>query len=273
MKEKYIKFKSYDGTSLQGTLLKSKSEKAAILFVHGITSSRNELGFHSDFAKFLSENGISTFRFDYRYHGGDDDGNTKLKKLTLSGIVNDIEAAFLALKDNVGSDIKSFFIVGTSFGGGLSAFWVDFFGKSEIKKVILNAPVINYEDDVLERNNLIKNGILIEKAQKQLNKNEFVRSSDIQFGRGLINELKYINGIKALQSLGDKVVIFHGKEDEDVPLTSSKKYKSNKTQLEIIPKVGHGFGVEDDEDLDFPETKAIHQSIYKKALQFIEEAL
>src|SRR5690606_6180619 len=112
------------------------------------------------------------------------DGNAKLKKLTLSGIVNDIEAAFLALKDNVGSDIKSFFIVGTSFGGGLSAFWVDFFGKSEIKKVILNAPVINYEDDVLERNNLIKNDILIEKAQKQLNKNEYVKSSDIQFGRG-----------------------------------------------------------------------------------------
>jgi hypothetical protein len=100
-----------------------------------------------------------------------------------------------------------------------------------------------------------------------------VKSSDIHFGRGLINELKYINGINALQNLGSRVVIFHGDNDEDVPLTSSEKYKSDETQLEIIPKVGHGFGVEDDEDLDFPETKTIHRGIYKKALDIIEASL
>lgn len=273
MKSALIKFRSYDGYELNGTLLKAKSEKGALLFVHGITSSRDELGFHSDFAKFLSENGITTLRFDYRYHGGKNDGNTKLEDLSLCGIVNDIDAAFTALKNNVSKEIKSYFIVGTSFGGGLSAFWVDSNSKNEIKKVILNAPVLNYENDVLERNGLVEKGTLSEKAQTQLQKKGFVNSSDIHFGRGLINELKYVNGINALHNLGSKVVIFHGNDDEDVPLTSSKKYKSNATQLEIIPKVGHGFGVEDDEDLDFPETKEIHRGIYKKALQIIESAL
>ena len=273
MKEKIIKFKSYDGYVLNGTLLKAKEEKAALLFVHGITSSRNELGFHSDYANYLFENGITTLRFDYRYHGGKNDGNTELENLSLCGIVNDIDAAFSALKSNVRSNLKSFFIVGTSFGGGLSAFWVDNNNKSEIKKVILNAPVLNYENDVLERNNLVENGSLSRKAQNQLAKKGFVNSSDIHFGRGLINELKYMNGINALQNLGSRVVIFHGNDDEDVPLTSSKIYKSSATQLEIIPKVGHGFGVEDDEELDFPETKEIHRGIYKKALQIIENTL
>lgn len=273
MEQKIIEFKSYDGYNLEGTLINSENEKGALLFVHGITSSRDELGFHSDYAKFLAKNGITTLRFDYRYHGGVNDGNTDLESLSLCGILNDIDAAFTALKSNVGNTLKSFFIVGTSFGGGLSAYWVDSNKKEEIKKVILNAPVINYEDDVLERNDLVNNGLILEDAQKQLNQNGFVDSSDIHFGRGLINELRYVNGINAIKNLGSKVVIFHGDEDEDVPLSSSQKYKSQSTGLEIINGVGHGFGVEDDEDLDFPETKEIHREIYMKALNIIENSL
>lgn len=268
-----IRFKSYDGTELTGTIQKAENEKAALLFVHGIVSSRDELGFHSDYAEYLSNYGITSFRFDYRYHGGEYEENLALGQLSLCGIVNDIDAAFKVLKENVDSKTKAFFIVGTSFGGGLSAYWVDSTDKKEIKKVILNAPVISYENDVLERNQLIENGLLSSKAQKQLKNKGYVESSEIQFGRGLINELKYINGINALQSLGSRVVIFHGNQDDDVPLTSSEKYKSPATQLEIIPKVGHGFGVEDDEDLDFPETKEIHRGIYEKALKYIEATL
>jgi hypothetical protein len=270
MKTMILKFKSLDGYSLEGTLTKAANEKGALLFVHGITSSRDELGFHSDYAQFLSENGITNLRFDYRFHGTN---ATSLKKLTLCGIVNDIDAAFSALKSNVSDKTKAFFIVGTSFGGGLSAYWVDYTGKNEIKKVILNAPVINYENDVLERNGLISNGLLSEDAQEQLKNKGFVNSSDIHFGRALINELKYVNGINAIQNLGNKVVVFHGDDDEDVPLESTKKYKSSSTKLIIIKGVGHGFGVENDEDLDFPKTKEIHRSIYKNALKIIESTL
>jgi uncharacterized protein len=270
MNQRNIKFQSYDGYKLEGTLAIAEKEKGALVFVHGITSSRDELGFHADYAKFLSQNGISSLRFDLRYHEKE---GTPLNKLSLCGIVNDIEAAFIALKDNVSKDLKSFFIVGTSFGGGLAAYWADFNNRNEIKKIILNAPVINYEDDVLERNGLAENGMLSGKAQKQLARKEFVKSSDIHFGRGLINELKYVNGISAVEKLGDKIVIFHGDEDEDVPLASTRKYMSKQSVLKIIKGVGHGFGVEDDEDLDFPETKEIHQGIYKEALIIIEKAL
>jgi esterase/lipase len=270
MIEKIIEFQSYDGSKLEGTVRQAENERAALLFVHGITSSRDELGFHSDYAQFLGENGISTLRFDYRYHGV---FQQELSNLTLCGIVNDINSAFQALKATAGPKVKKFFIVGTSFGGGLAAFWADFFDVKEVKGVILNAPVINYEDDVLERNDLVDRGKLIGKAQKQLVKKGFVASSDIHFGRGLLNELKYINGIRALSNLGKKVTIFHGDNDEDVPITSSRKYKSKKTKLIVIKNVGHGFGVEGDEDLDFPETKSIHQGIYQQALEIIDKNL
>lgn len=270
MAEKEINFQSYDGYNLQGTLIKAENEKCALLFVHGITSSRDEMGFHSDYAQYLGAKGVSSLRFDYRYHGVNED---ELTDLSLCGMLNDIEAAFAALKRNISADTKSFFIVGTSFGGGLSAFWTDFYDRKEIKKLILNAPVINYEDDVLIRNGLLKKGVLSQKAQKQLIEKGFIDSSEIHFGRGLINELKYINGIKAVEKLADRVVIFHGDKDEDVPLDSSKKYKTKETVLKIINGVGHGFGIDIDEDLTHPETKKIHRSIYKNALKIIEETL
>jgi pimeloyl-ACP methyl ester carboxylesterase len=268
--ETIITFQSYDGYSLEGTFLHAEHEKAAVLFVHGITSSRDELGFHSDYAAFLAVNGISSFRFDLRYHGVNE---TLLTELTLSGIVNDIDAAFNSLKGQIGENTNAFFIIGTSFGGGLSAYWAEFNHKGSIKKVILNAPVLDYENDVLDRNGLLTGGVLSPKAKQQLMKKKFVDSSDIHFGRGLINELRYINGIRSVKHLGDKVVIFHGREDEDVPLAMSKKYKSKKNRLIIIDNVGHGFGVEDDEELDFPETKAIHGQIYATALKLMNKCL
>lgn len=273
MKEKKVYFKSYDGYELEGIYVKADNEKGALLFVHGIASSMDELGFHSNYAKFLSENGISTLRFNYRYHGGANEESTDLIEMSLCGIVNDIDAAFSVLKENTASSTNSFFIVGTSFGGGLSAFWTDTKGPQEIRKVILNAPVISYENDVLERNHLVDNGMLSEKAQDQLNGKGYVCSSGIHFGRGLINELQFVNTIKSVEDLGSRIVIFHGEKDDDVPISSSRKYMPDLAELIEIKGVGHGFGVEGDEDLNFPETRDVHLSIYKKALEIIEASL
>lgn len=270
MKTSIVTFTSYDGYELEGSMVKAVEEKGALLFVHGITSSRDELGFHSGYAQFLGENGITSLRFDYRFHGKNE---STLEQLSLCGIVNDIDAAFCALRKKADKDTSSFFVVGTSFGGGLVAFWIDKGGGKGIKKIILNAPVIDYEDDVLARNGLLKNGRLIGDAAAELRYKSFVNSSDIHFGRGLINELKYVNGIEAIRKLGHKVVIFHGNQDDDVPLASTMKYKATSTKVQVIDGVGHGFGVKDDEELNFPETKAIHRSIYEDALRIIEASL
>jgi len=270
MTELTIKFQSYDGYVLEGAFLKADNEKAAAIFVHGITSSRDELGFHSDYAAFLGINGISSLRFDLRYHGINE---TDLAELSLCGIVNDIDAAFRTLKGQVNDKTNAFFVIGTSFGGGAAAFWVDFNDNYEIKLLVLNAPVLDYESDVLGRNGLLDNKTITQKAKAELDKKKFIDSSDIHFGRAIVNELKYINGIKPIRNLGSRVVIFHGREDEDVPLAMSEKYMSKKNKLLIIDRVGHGFGVEDDEDLNFPETKEIHAEIYTKAFKLMKKCL
>src|SRR5258705_8342965 len=89
--ERKIRFRSFDGTSLDGTYAdtEKKGNDLAIL-VHGITSSRDEFGLFSGLAEHLSTVGVSSFRFDYRCHGKSD---LPMESMTLSGIVNDIEAA------------------------------------------------------------------------------------------------------------------------------------------------------------------------------------
>lgn len=271
MKETKLKFKSYDGYKLEGTFKATNAKVVgAALFVHGITSSRDELGFHSDMANYLAEKGIVSLRFDYRYHGVNEGS---LEQLTLCGIINDIDAAFNTLVKELNGKVDNYFLIATSFGGGLAAYWAQLSKDEKLKKIFLNAPVLDYEDDVLKRNSLLNADGLVDKSVKQLNNKGFVKSSDICFGRGLINELPFINCIASLQQLGNKVMIFHGKDDEDVPLESSEKFKSSKNGLTIIDGVGHGFGIDIDEDLTHPETKKIHKQIYENVWLLMEKAV
>lgn len=259
-------FRSYDGTMLDGTYNPSVKLKAAVMLVHGITSNRDELGFYSDMAKAFAEANIASFRFDYRCHGVN---NSPMPELTLSGILNDIHAAFSQMETLAGKKIPKY-IVGTSFGGGLSAYWASH-NPDKLKALFLCAPVIDYQDDVLARMGFVEKGQLNTEGAKSLATQGFILSDGIRFGRTLINELPYLNGISALQALTCKVVVFHGDADTSVPLASSKRYLGNgrNRKLVVIKDVGHGFGVEGDENLSFPETKAHHHTIYKEMINII----
>ena len=256
-----INFQSYDGLQLEGTLTAIEKPKATILLVHGILSDRDELGFYSELASFLAERGIASLRFDYRSHGVD---KTPITEMNLTGIVNDIEAAFSKLEAlTPGVKSQNRYLMGTSFGGGVSAFWTKQ-NSHRIKRLFLSAPVISYADDVLKSaGNWIP----------QLRKEGTVNYADHPIGRPLISDMPYINGIEFLSEPLVPVLIFHGDNDDDVPITSSEQYckPNGKCELFVIKGGGHGFGVPDDEDLTFPETKANHQKVYLEIHKRLKE--
>lgn len=117
--ETRLRFQSFDGTALEGTFARAtgESNRLAIL-VHGITSSRDEFGLFSGLATHLAAAGVSSIRFDYRCHGK---STLPRESMTLAGIVNDIQAA--AETAVAHTSASYLYIVGMSFGGGLSAFW------------------------------------------------------------------------------------------------------------------------------------------------------
>jgi len=111
--ETNLRFRSFDGTELEGTYVTCDSiSDAIVILVHGITSSRDEFGLFSGLASHLENTGVPSFRFDYRCHGKSD---RPMEAMTLSGIVNDIEsAAALGLAQAMASRVH---VVAMSFGG------------------------------------------------------------------------------------------------------------------------------------------------------------
>jgi uncharacterized protein len=260
-------FQSYDGTELEGTLMQNElAQHSAVLMVHGITSSRDEFGLFSGCAEHLLQKGIPSFRFDYRCHGVN---KQPMESMTLSGVVNDIEAAAgymfgktLALQVHV---------IGMSFGGGLSAFWAAT-TKNNVGSVIMLAPVIDYEEDIIGQHGFLSDGGLNKDAQRLLKSQGFIETDGVRYGPALINELRYISGIEGIQRLKCNSLIIHGDADSVVPYTSSKRFvKLNSAcRLVNIPGTDHGFGVEDDEDLTSPETKKKHKEVFRIVSDFIE---
>lgn len=252
-------FRSYDGLSLEGTLASADGSKSAVfLLVHGITSCRDEYGLFSRFAQYLARAGAPSFRFDYRCHGINDQ---PMESLTLSGVVNDIDAAAQCALEQSGA--TNLHVVGMSFGGGLSAFWAAT-TKHPVASVVMFAPVIDYEQDILGQHGLLAQGKLSEQAAHQLQEHGFIEPDGNRYGPALLNELPYISGIEGLRRLRCQSLIVHGDADTVVPYASSQRFValSPDCQLVNIPGTDHGFGVEDDDDLSSPETKAKHQEVY-----------
>lgn len=263
-----VDFVSFDGTPLEGTYRNVPDPGAAVLLlVHGITSTRDELGLFSGLAANLAEKGVSSFRFDYRCHGNSVE---PIESMTLAGIVNDIEAAAeIALTQSGASRVH---VVGMSFGGGLAAYW----GATtslKVASVVMLAPVINYVEDVLGQHGAIIDGKLAVASAERLQTDGFVEMDEIRYGAALINELRFVSGIEGLKRLKCRSLIIHGDADSIVPYSSSERYSQLNSDCELvnIPGTDHGFGVEDDEDLAFPETKEKHQQVFQVIFDFIKK--
>jgi pimeloyl-ACP methyl ester carboxylesterase len=259
-------FTSYDGVELEGTLMLSQSARDTIvLMVHGITSSRDELGLFSGLAAKLAQEGVSSFRFDYRCHGI---STVPIEQMTLAGIVNDIEAAAncsVALTNKA-----SMFVVGMSFGGGLSAFWAAGTSRS-VRGVIMFAPVIDYEEDILGKDAVADGVIKKQPYRDELEDKGFVEVEGVSYGRSLLNEMKYINGIEGIKRSRCDLLIVHGDSDSIVPYDSSERFAklNSRCQLVNIAGTDHGFGVDGDDDLTWPETKAKHHEIFQLVTDFV----
>src|SRR5215213_5586670 len=188
------RFTSYDGTELEGTLTSSQSTRdALVLMVHGITSSRDEFGLFSGLAASLAQENVQSFRFDYRCHGA---STTPIEQMTLAGIVNDIEAAADCSMDLTNK--SSVFVVGMSFGGGLSAFWAASTPR-RVHGVVMFAPVIDYENDTLGKDGVVDGVITKLRYRDELDANGFVEIEGVRYGRALLNEMPFINGIEGIK--------------------------------------------------------------------------
>lgn len=140
--EKQVEFK-VDNDTLRGSLFipPGKGSFPGVVFFHGRGSSRKR---YLEIARRLSEKGQITLAFDFRGCGKSDG---IFEKQTQRMGIDDARAGLKYLLDqNV--DNKRIGIVGTSFGGFVSAILMKDYGQS-IKSLLLRAPAI-YPDELLD---------------------------------------------------------------------------------------------------------------------------
>lgn len=210
--------------------------------MHGITSEQHESGFYTQLADKLLESGIPSLRFNWRCHGGNP---LEQSQMTLTGIVNDIHAAYESILARALTPSGKVFVVAASFGGGAAVNWASRQSCERVAGAALLAPVIDYAADLFRQGELDDDLFLTEESSKVLAENGVLPTSSLPVGRALINELPFFDCVAAVRDAEYPISFFHGGADSDVPLDSSRKYSSTNphARLEVVPGVDHGFVV------------------------------
>lgn len=266
-KSKDVRFVSLDGLILEGTYLESEQDNRGVaVLVHGGGVDRNEDGFYVRLANKLSNAGITSFRFDWRAHG---QSQGTLEEMTLLGVVNDISAAVdQAL---ILAEAFKVHLIGTSFGGGLSAYLVANFPEKVSSLVLMN-PLLNYKRRLLEEKPFWHEGHLNNDGIEALNRDGWLPHGTVfRMSRQLINELFHIRPYLEMSKISVPTLTVHGTKDSMVPFDVALQYHKVNSQYEFLRIEGadHGFTVSGDEDYSDPQTIAWQELAFDNAVNWI----
>ena len=249
---KDVTFFSLDGLKLKGTFTRQRKQKLGVaVLVHGGGVDRNEDGFYIHLAEKLSKIGISSFRFDWRAHGKSEG---KLKEMTLLGIVNDIHSSVTLASKYAKMD--KVHLIGTSFGGGLSAYFTAKY-SNKVKSLVLMNPLLNYKKRLLEEKPFWKDDKLSKEGIRDLNERGYLpHGSVFRMGRPLINELFHIHPYLNMSKITTPTLTIHGTKDSMVPYDIAFRFHkvTSKNKFLSIAGADHGFTAPGDEDYSDPQT-------------------
>lgn len=267
-----LRFTSFDGVELEGTLEvpEGGAFDQILVMVSGINVTREEyLGFYTKLAGRLRENGIASFRFDWRCHGFDSD--RPLSDLTLAGLYNDIDAAVRIAGESINQKAM-ISLLAQSFSGGVTSTWCAR-NENDIDKCILFAPILDYIHEYIKGpeeggragdNNGNYDG-LSEKAAGELTKANSLTSWGKPFGRPIINEFKAFDVLLPNKNIW----IIHGDEDAgvDIAIPRSRVIEGPEESMLIeVPGADHGFAEPGDADFSREKTKSFQSAVFDELI-------
>ncbi len=264
--------RSLDGLRLRGTVAVPRTErpwKSAVM-VHGGGVTREEGGFFTRLASGLACEGIASLRCDFRAHGASEG---RQEELTLSGVINDIRAAVAHMRALMGADRVS--LIGTSFGGGLCAFFAARHPETLDSLTLLN-PLLDYKRRLLDEKPYWHNDRIDESAAHELTANGFIaHSPSFKLGRALLNELFHIAPHAALREVVSRTLVVHGTRDTFIPIESSREHVAKIAgphELLEIEGAQHGFAVHEDPAYHDPHTLEWQAVVIRTVAEWINRS-
>jgi uncharacterized protein len=270
--EEQTHFRSFDGLNLAATITVPavQERRPAAVLVHGGGVTRDEAGYFTRLASGLAAAGIPVLRFDLRGHG-ESDG--RQEDLTICAIANDISAAMSHIRGQVDSGPAHLY--GTSFGGGISAFFAARH-PLEVQSLTLANPLLDYRKRFVDDKPYWHGG-RIGDAEGQLlaERGSLDHSATFRLGRPLLNEVFYVSPHAELAELTVPTLFLHGTGDTFVPVESSRAAVSQVTRAEVrlveIDGAQHGFAVHDDPEYRHPQTAEWQQFVISAVTDWMVE--
>lgn len=221
-----------EGERIFGILHRPAASNPPLVIVfHGFAS--NKLGTNRSYlaiAKRLAENGIATFRFDFRGFG-DSEGDPS--RMTVEQFISDGVTAFTALEKRGFSRIGLF---GSSFGGAVAALAAE--RLKRVRSLALWAPVASGQlwfTDFHEKNQAPQGQSIIYRG--------------VEIPKGFLESFGKMRADSALEALGDVPLLhFQGEEDDTISLAHQKAFvaargsASAQTHFIVYPATNHTLG-------------------------------
>ena len=249
-----LRFRTLDGLHLTGTFVTpERAPDHAVVFIHGGGVTRDEGGFFTRLADGLADAGLASLRFDLRGHG-ESDGRQEDRTLTMH--LNDIAAAIQYVKETTSASRIS--LLGTSFGGGLVAYYAAK-RPEDIHRLVLLNPQLNYKDRYVDQKPHWQDDRLSDEAAARLERDGYLEHSPtVRHGRAFLSEVFWIRPNEVLGHIAAPTLIVHGTKDTFVSIESSRTAATQLTcehRLVEIDGAQHGFAVHDDPEYADPQTR------------------
>ncbi|KOV82529.1 alpha/beta hydrolase [Nocardia sp. NRRL S-836] len=260
--------RTLDGLHLRGTLVTpDMPTDHAIVLVHGGGVTRDEGGFFTRLATGLAEAGVAALRYDLRGHGESDGPQ---QDTTLAGHLNDVSVALQHIRETTGATRAS--LLGTSFGGGLAAYYAGT-RPAELDRLVLLNPQLDYRNRYIEQKPYWDGDRLNDEMAAQLAEQGFIaHSPTVKHGRAFLNEVFWIRPLDVLDRITAPTLLVHGTRDTFVPVEVSRRADRQlrgEHRLVEVEGAQHGFAVHDDPAYADPQSQAWQGSVIKTVCDWV----
>ena len=248
-------FTTIDRLQLAATVtMPDQGEGRVVVLVHGGGVTRHEGGFFTRLADGLAACGVASLRFDLRGHG---QSQGRVEDLTLAAVLNDIHTAIATARTMTGA--RSVSLLGTSFGGGICAYYAAH-RPTSIDRLVLFNPQLDYKRRTITNSAFWHDDVLDAAAASDLDRDGYLQfTPTIRHGRAIFHEVFWFDVLGALPRITAPTLLVHGTRDTLVPIEGTEAAVPLLTCEHRFVRVEgcqHGFAAHDDPTYADPRSKA-----------------
>lgn len=201
--------------------------------VPAVALSHGYNGKGADFEKeavYFASHGIAACTFDFCGGSAGSNSSGSTKKMSVLTEKEDLKAVIEFLKARSEINEKCLFLLGASQGGFVSLLTAAEL-KEEIRALVLYFPALCIPDDW--RKEYPEFNLIPESREHW----------GMELGRCYFETAVQLDAYKPLREIKQKILLFHGDQDEIVPISYAEKAAQTgaEVKLEVLPGEGHGF--------------------------------